>query len=106
MIENIQAWIVVISAILALVGTAVKLFNTLKVLGKKEGWLKVTQRIIGLMSVAEQQYKDGADKKASVLSAIKLFCEEEGIEFDEEKVSDYIDISISFANTIKPKGGE
>jgi len=106
MIENIQAWIVVIGSILGLVGMAIKLFTTIKALGKNEGWLKVTQKLIVLMSEAEKMYKDGQDKETVVLGAIKLFCEEQGIDFDEEKIKNYIRVTISFANTIKPKGGE
>lgn len=108
-IDTVNEIITLVTGILGLAGTAIGAYyavkNWIKVIknkNKQEIWTLIMQIADAAMTEAENSLKSGEDKKQLVIDSVKAGCKAAGIELDLfiDQLSDYIDQSISFVNSM------
>ncbi len=112
-ITTTQQVIALITGLGGLIVTAISTFfaikNWVKALkGKKasEIWAMIMEFADAAMKEAEKSDLSGADKKQTVINAVKAACKSAGLNIDAflDQLSAYIDQTISFVNDMKKKG--
>ena len=113
---TVEGWIGLIALLVGLIGsiaalvpTIIKLFKALKQLAKDKNLKKILELADAAMDEVEHSGTEGsADKKQLAISIVKRECEELGIEIDVEALealSNYIEESIAWFNSMKKKKG-
>jgi hypothetical protein len=93
----------IISGLVACVPLVIKLIEYVQKASKEKNWKLVVQLVIKLMMEAEQNYTNGADKKAYVMSVIKAMENTLQYDIDEEAISELIDALIAATKKINTK---
>ena len=93
----------IISGLIACVPVVLKLIEYVQKASKEKNWKLVVQLVLKLMMEAEQNYTNGADKKAYVMSAIKAMENTLQYDIDEAAISELIDSLIEITKKINTK---
>lgn len=103
-ISSITELIGLISAGVALIGSLitviVKLVSAIKTIAKNKDWQKVIEIAKAAILEAEKSMKSGKEKKEMVINIVNKTCLELGVEVDANKLADYIDECIKWANEL------
>lgn len=111
-IDTANGIVALVTGILGLAGTAIGAYyaikNWVKVIknkNKQEIWTLIMEIADAAMTEAESSLKSGEDKKQLVIDSVKAGCKAAGIDLDLfiDQLSDYIDQSISFVNSMTKK---
>jgi len=112
----IDTWIAIIIAIVTLVGTATPLILGLRqaaIIGKtnaiealKNGnWIRIGAEIFRLIQEVEKFINlSGVQKKDWVVAKLIMFCKENNIEFDIDKIKAEIDTIVAMTRTVNTDG--
>ena len=76
---------------------------TIQKVTKEKNWSAVVQLVLKLMAEAEQNYANGADKKAYVMSTIKTMESTLQYDIDEKAISELIDAVVATTKKINTK---
>lgn len=102
--------ITLITGLIGLIGTGVGAYfaiknwiTVLKTKSSQEIWAMIMEMADAAMTEAEKSGKSGADKKQMVIESVKASCRAAGVNLDVfiEQLSNYIDDTIKFANSLK-----
>jgi hypothetical protein len=100
-------WINIITSIcaglVACVPLVVKLIEYIQKANKEKNWGAVVQLVLKLMAEAEQNYSNGADRKAYVMSTIKAMESTLQYDIDEKAISELIDSVVAATKKINTK---
>ena len=100
-------WYEIIISILSGIATCVPLVISLvkyiQKVAKEKNWGAVVQLVLKLMTEAEQNYSNGADKKTYVMSTIKSMESTLQYDIDEKAISELIDSIILATKKINTK---
>ena len=91
---------VIISAIVAIVMTIIKLKEKFGELAKDGNWKKLYPMILKAIAEAEATGKSGAEKKEIVMAAVDSFAKELGIQCEVDQISDAIEFIIDFSKKV------
>ena len=94
---------VIISAIVAIVMTIIKLKEKFGELAKDGNWKKLYPMILKAIAEAEATGKSGAEKKEIVMAAVDSFAKELGIQCEADQISDAIEFIIDFSKKVNKK---
>ena len=109
-IETTNGIITLITGLLGLAGTAVGAYfaiknwiSVIKNKNKQEIWTMIMQIADAAMTEAEQSLLSGEDKKKLVIDTVKAACNAANIDVSLfiDQLSDYIDQTIKFVNSMK-----
>jgi len=108
MIENIEAIIALVVALVGLFGTVVtliaKLKGSKKLLDFAEKFTKVSNEVIKYIEEAEELLNfTGLEKKQWVVHKIKLFAESIGFPIDESMIENLIETAITFSKKVNKR---
>ena len=93
----------IISGLVACLPLVVKLIEYIQKVTKEKNWTALMQLVLKLMTEAETNYTDGADKKAYVISSIEVIKKTLNYDVDMDVVSEMIDSIIEATNKINTK---
>ena len=102
--------ITLITGLVGLLGTGIGAYfavrnwiTVLKTKTSQEIWTLIMEMTDSAMKEAEQSLKDGESKKQMVIDSVKSSCSAAGINIDLflSQLSDYIDSTIAFVNSMK-----
>lgn len=102
--------ITLITGLVGLIGTGIGAYfavknwiTVLKTKSSQEIWAMIMEMADAAMTEAEKSGKSGADKKQMVIESVKASCRAAGVNLDVfiEQLSNYIDDTIKFANSLK-----
>ena len=102
--------ITLITGLVGLIGTGIGAYfairnwiTVLKTKNSQEIWSLIMEMADAAMTEAEASMKDGETKKKMVIDSVKASCKAAGIEADLfiDQLSDYIDNTIKFVNSMK-----
>ena len=93
----------IISGLVATIPLVIKLIDLAQKSAKEKNWGTVVQLVLKLMAEAEQNYSNGADRKAYVLSTIKTMENTLQYDIDEKAISELIDSIILATKKINTK---
>lgn len=102
--------ITLITGLIGLIGTGIGAYfavrnwvNVLKTKNSQEIWVMIMNMADSAMKEAEASMKSGEDKKKMVIDSVKAGCKAAGVDLDMfiDQLSDYIDQTISFVNSMK-----
>ena len=93
----------IISGLIASVPLAIKLVEYVKKASKEKNWKAVVQLVLKFMAEAEQNYANGADRKAYVMSSIKALESTLQYDIDEQAISELIDSIVLATKKINTK---
>lgn len=102
--------ITLITGLVGLIGTGIGAYfaiknwiSVLKTKNAQEIWAMIMEMADAAMKEAERSEKAGADKKQTVIDAVKAGCRSAGVNLNDfiEQLSDYIDGTIAFVNGMK-----
>lgn len=93
----------IISGLIACVPLAIKIVDVSKKAVKEKNWTVVVQLVLKLMSEAEQNYTNGADRKDYVMSSIKAMEDTLQYDVDEKAIGELIDSIVSATKQINTK---
>ena len=100
-------WYEIIISILSGIATCVPLVISLvkyiQKVAKEKNWGAVVQLVLKLMTEAEQNYSNGADKKTYVMSTIKAMESTLQYDIDEKAISELIDAVVAATKKINTK---
>lgn len=111
-IETTNGIITLVTSLLGLVGTAVGAYfaiknwiSVLKNKNKQEIWAMIMQIADAAMTEAEKSLQSGDTKKQVVIDTVKASCKAANIDVELfiDQLSDYIDQTISFVNSMNKK---
>jgi hypothetical protein len=102
-----EVWITIIlpiiSGLAACIPLVIKLIDFSKKNVKAQNWTALMQLVLKLMSEAEANYREGADKKKYVLDSIKALESTLNYDVDIDKVSAMIDSIVDATKKINTK---
>ena len=93
----------IISGLVACIPLAIKLVELAQKSAKEKNWGAVVQLVLKLMAEAEQNYSNGADRKAYVMSTIKAMESTLQYDIDEKAISELIDSVVAATKKINTK---
>ena len=93
----------IISGLVAAIPLVIKLIEYVQKANKEKNWKAVVQLVLKLMTEAEQNYSNGADKKAYVMSAIKAMETSLQYDIDEKAIGELIDSAVAATKKINTK---
>lgn len=93
----------IISGLVAAIPLVIKLIEYVQKANKEKNWKAVVQLVLKLMTEAEQNYSNGADKKAYVMSAIKAMETSLQYDIDEKAIGELIDSVVAATKKINTK---
>ena len=93
----------IFSGLIACIPLVVKLIEYVQKVAKEKNWGAVVQLVLKLMAEAEQNYTNGADKKAYVMSSIKTMESTLQYDIDENAIGELIDSVVSATKKINTK---
>lgn len=107
--------VTLITGLLGLIGTGVGAFFAIKNLilamkekSSKEIWALIMEMADAAIKEAESSMKSGEEKKQIVIDTVKASCKAAGVNLDAfiDQLSDYIDQTIAFVNSMKDKAAK
>jgi uncharacterized membrane protein len=105
--ENINFWAEIIVALftglVACIPVVIKLIEYVKKAHKEKNWKAVVSLVLSLMAEAEQNYTNGADRKAYVISSVKAMEKSLEYDIDEDAISELIDTVVLATKKINKK---
>jgi hypothetical protein len=105
--ENVNIWIEIIISILtglaATIPLVIKLVDAIQKAHKEKNWKSVVSLVLALMTDAEQNYTNGADRKEYVMSSIKAMEHSLEYDIDEKAISELIDAVVAATKKINKK---
>lgn len=93
----------IISGLVAAIPLVIKLVDLAQKSAKEKNWGAVVQLVLKLMAEAEQNYANGADRKAYVVSTIKAMESTLQYDIDEKAIGELIDSVIAATKKINTK---
>ena len=93
----------IISGLVAAIPLVIKLVDLAQKAHKEKNWGAVVQLTLRLMAEAEQNYSNGADRKAYVLSTIKAMEITLQYDIDEKAIGELIDSVVAATKKINTK---
>jgi len=93
----------IISGLVAAIPLVIKLIDLAQKVHKEKNWSAVVQLVLKLMAEAEQNYVNGADKKAYVMSTIKAMEASLRYDIDEKAIGELIDAVVAATKKINTK---
>ena len=93
----------IITGLVATIPLVIKLVEYIQKTIKEKNWQAVVQLVLALMKEAEQNYSNGADKKAYVMSSIKAMESSLQYDVDENAISSLIDAVVDATKKINTK---
>ena len=93
----------IISGLAAAIPLVIKLIDLAQKSTKEKNWGAVVQLVLKLMAEAEQNYSNGADRKAYVLSTIKAMESTLQYDIDEKAIGELIDSVVAATKKINTK---
>ena len=109
-ITTINGIITLITGLVGLIGTGIGTYfaiknwiTVLKTKNSQEVWSLIMEMADAAMKEAEASMNDGETKKQMVTDAVKASCKAAGIDAElfVNQLSDYIDSTIKFVNSMK-----
>lgn len=103
--NNPEIVITIVTVVLTIISTILGLFASKNEKAKKyyQAYIKVEEKIRELCTIAENNYKNGDQKKKYVIANINTFLIENKIDFDIELVTDMIESIIKLTKSINNK---
>ena len=102
-----EAWVQIIVSILtglaATIPLVIKLIDAVKKAHKEKNWKAVVSLVLALMTEAEQNYENGAERKDYVMSSIKAMEHTLEYDIDEKAISELIDAVVLATKKINTK---
>jgi hypothetical protein len=93
----------ILSGLVAAIPLVVKLVEYVQKARKEKNWGAVVQLVLKLMSEAEQNYANGAERKDYVMSSIKAMEHSLNYDIDEKAISELIDAVVAATKKINTK---
>jgi hypothetical protein len=93
----------IISGLVAAIPLVIKLVEYVQKVAKEKNWKAVVQLVLKLMAEAEQNYANGAERKAYVMSSIKAMEETLQYDIDEKAIGELIDSIVLATKKINTK---
>lgn len=93
----------IISGLVVTIPLVIKLVGLAQKSAKEKNWGAVVQLALKLMAEAEQNYTNGADRKAYVMSTIKAMESTLQYDIDEKSISELIDSVVAATKKINTK---
>ena len=93
----------ILSGLVAAIPLVIKLVDVVQKAHKEKNWGVVVQFTLKLMAEAEQNYSNGADKKAYVISTIKTMENTLQYDIDEKAIGELIDSVVAATKKINTK---
>lgn len=93
----------IISGLVAAIPLVIKLVDLAQKAHKEKNWGAVVQLVLKLMAEAEQNYSNGADRKAYVMSTIKAMESTLQYDIDEKAIGELIDSVVAATKKINTK---
>ena len=93
----------IISGLVAAIPLVIKLVDLAQKSAKEKNWGAVVQLVLKLMAEAEQNYTNGADRKAYVMSTIKAMESTLQYDIDEKAIGELIDSVVAATKKINTK---
>ena len=93
----------IISGLIACIPLVIKLVEYVQKVAKEKNWGAVVQLVLKLMAEAEQNYSNGADKKAYVMNSIKAMESTLQYDIDENAIGELVDSVIAATKKINTK---
>lgn len=93
----------IISGLVAAIPLVIKLVDLAQKAHKEKNWGVVVQLVLKLMAEAEQNYSNGADRKAYVMSTIKAMESTLQYDIDEKAIGELIDSVVAATKKINTK---
>lgn len=93
----------IISGLIAAIPLVIKLVEYVQKARKEKNWGAVVQLVLKLMSEAEQNYANGAERKDYVMSSIKAMEHSLNYDIDEKAISELIDAVVAATKKINTK---
>lgn len=106
--ENLEVILSLAGTILSLLAASVtffvKLIRSVRARVKEKGETALLEVVAPLVEMAEElETCSGAEKKEYVLTKVKEYAKENGIEFDAEKVSEKIEALVKFSKQVNKR---
>ncbi len=108
--QNANGFIALITGLIGVISAGITVFFTIKAYvskakekSKAENWALIMEIADKAMTSVEKSKETGADKKATVIAAVKASCEAAGLDISEfiDKLDAYIDSAITWYNSMK-----
>ena len=93
----------ILSGLVAAIPLVIKLVEYVQKARKEKNWGAVVQLVLKLMAEAEQNYTNGEDKKAYVMSSIKAMEHTLQYDIDEKAISELIDAIVLTTKKVNTK---
>lgn len=93
----------ILSGLVTAIPLVIKLVDLAQKSAKEKNWGTVVQLVLKLMAEAEQNYTNGADRKAYVMSTIKAMESTLQYDIDEKAISELIDSVVAVTKKINTK---
>lgn len=93
----------ILSGLVAAIPLVIKLVEYVQKARKEKNWGAVVQLVLKLMSEAEQNYANGAERKDYVMSSIKAMEHSLNYDIDEKAISELIDAVVLATKKINTK---
>jgi hypothetical protein len=109
-ITTVNGLIALLTGLIGLIGTGIGAYlaiknwiSVLKTQNSQEIWALIMEMADIAMEEAEASMQDGETKKQIVIDAVKASCKTAGIDINWfiDQLSDYIDTTIKFVNSMK-----
>ncbi len=102
-----EVWTTIIlpifSGLVAAIPLVIKLIEYVQKARKEKNWGAVVQLVLKLMAEAEQNYTNGEDKKAYVMSSIKAMEHTLQYDIDEKAIGELIDAIVLTTKKVNTK---
>lgn len=93
----------ILSGLVAAIPLVIKLIEYVQKARKEKNWGAVVQLVLKLMAEAEQNYTNGEDKKAYVMSSIKAMEHTLQYDIDEKAIGELIDAIVLTTKKVNTK---
>ena len=98
-----QIIVSILTGLTATIPLVIKLIDEVKKAHKEKNWKSVVSLVLALMTEAEQNYENGAERKDYVMSSIKAMEHTLEYDIDEKAISELIDAVVLATKKINTK---
>ena len=90
----------ILTSLIALIPMVVALVKYVRLAVKEKNWNNLLSLVLSLCAAAEQQFSEGSEKKAWVMSMVKASLDTINYEIDDESLSALIDSLIDLTSKV------
>lgn len=99
----VQIIVPIITGLAAAIPLVIKLVDAIQKAHKEKNWKSVVNLVLALMTEAEQNYANGAERKDYVMSSIKAMEHSLEYDIDEKAIGELIDAVVAATKKINTK---